>query len=154
MTNGRPSAWMRLTIGSSMARGRSARILAIWSLTSLSARSMSTAPTVNCATVTDDPSVTVEIMCHRPLTLETASSTFFVTCDSSSDGAAPDWVTTTWTIGMSMLGKRVTAIWRNATIPSSVRMTKAIAAGIGRRTDQAETLSLTATLRRWRQERR
>ena len=101
---------MRLTIGSSIVRGRSARILAIWSFTSLSARSMSTEPTLNCTTVTDEPSVTVEIMCQTPLTLETASSTFFVTCDSSSDGAAPDWVMTTWTIGMSMLGNRVIAI--------------------------------------------
>ena len=45
--------------------------------------------------VEDDPSVTVEMMCQTPLMLETASSTFFVTCDSSSDGAAPDWVIST-----------------------------------------------------------
>ena len=115
---------------------------------------MSTAPTVNCTTVTDEPSVTVEIMCQTPGTLETASSTFFVTCDSSSDGAAPDWVTTTCTIGMSMLGNLVTAIWRNATMPSSVRMTKPTAAGIGRRIDQAETLSLTGSLPRMRRGRR
>ena len=56
---------------------------------------MSTEPTVNCTMVEDDPSVTVEMMCQTPLTLETASSTFFVTCDSSSDGAAPDWVMST-----------------------------------------------------------
>ena len=86
---------MRLMIGSSMVRGRSLRILAIWSFTSLSARSMSTEPTVNWITVEDDPSVTVEMMCQTPLMLETASSTFFVTCDSSSDGAAPDWVMST-----------------------------------------------------------
>ena len=42
-----------------------------------------------------DPSVAVEMMCQTPLMLETASSTFFVTCDSSSDGAAPDWVMST-----------------------------------------------------------
>ena len=73
---------------------------------------MSTDPTVNCTMVEDDPSVTVEMMCQTPLTLETASSTFFVTCDSSSDGAAPDWVMSTWTIGMSMFGKRVIDIVR------------------------------------------
>jgi hypothetical protein len=47
---------------------------------------------VNCTIVDDDPSVTVETTCQTPLTLATASSTFFVTWDSSSDGAAPDWV--------------------------------------------------------------
>ena len=56
---------------------------------------MSTDPTVNCTIVDDDPSVTVEMMCQTPLTLETASSTFFVTCNSSSEGAAPDWVMST-----------------------------------------------------------
>ena len=95
MTIGRPSMSTRLMIGSSMVRGRSLRILAIWSFTSLSARSMSTEPTVNWITVDDDPSVAVEMMCQTPLMLETASSTFFVTCDSSSDGAAPDWVMST-----------------------------------------------------------
>jgi len=38
---------MRLMIGSSIERGRSLLILAIWSLTSFSARSMSTEPTLN-----------------------------------------------------------------------------------------------------------
>ena len=95
MTIGRPSMSMRLMIGSSIVRGRSVRILAIWSFTSLSARSTSTEPTVNCTIVDDDPSVTVETTCHTPLTLATASSTFFVTCNSSSDGAAPDWVMST-----------------------------------------------------------
>ena len=33
--------------------------------------------------------MTDEMMCQRPLRLATASSTFLVTCDSSSDGAAP-----------------------------------------------------------------
>ena len=57
--------------------------------------------------VEDAPSVTVEMRCQTPLRLATESSTFFVTWDSSSDGAAPDWVISTCTIGMSMLGKRV-----------------------------------------------
>src|SRR5271166_452075 len=90
--------------------------------------------------VEDDPSVAVEAMCQTPLTLATASSTFFVTCDSSSDGAAPDWVISTWTMGMSMLGKRVTGIDRKLTRPRIVRTAKATAAGMGRRIDQAETL--------------
>ena len=50
---------------------------------------------LNWITVDDDPSVAVEMMCQTPLMLETASSTFFVTCDSSSDGAALDWVMST-----------------------------------------------------------
>ena len=102
---------------------------------------MSTEPTVNWMTVEDDPSVTVEMMCQTPLMLETASSTFFVTCDSSSDGAAPDWVMSTRTIGMSMLGKRVIDIVRKLTSPRMVSTANATTAGIGRRMDQAETLS-------------
>ncbi len=102
---------------------------------------MSTEPTLNCTTVTDDPSVTVEMMCQTPLRLATASSTFLVTCDSSSDGAAPDWVICTCTIGMSMFGNRVIGIVRKLTMPSTVSTTKATIAGIGRRIDQAETFS-------------
>src|SRR6185437_7784499 len=90
--------------------------------------------------VEEDPSVTVEAMCQTPLTLATASSTFFVTCDSSSEGAAPDWVISTWTIGMSILGKRVIDIVRKLTRPRIVRTTKATIAGMGLRIDQAETL--------------
>src|SRR5580704_1551047 len=90
--------------------------------------------------VEDEPSVAVEAMCQTPLTLATASSTFFVTCDSSSDGAAPDWVISTCTIGMSMLGKRVIDIDRKLTTPRMVRTANATTAGMGRRIDQAETL--------------
>ena len=49
----------------------------------------------------------VEVMCLTPLMPATASSTRLVTWFCSSDGAAPDWVTVTETIGMSMFGKRV-----------------------------------------------
>src|SRR5271166_4104025 len=101
---------------------------------------MSTEPTLNCTMVDDEPSVTVEIRCQTPLRLATASSTFFVTCDSSSDGAAPDWVISTCTIGMSILGKRVIDIVRKLTMPRMVRTAKATTAGMGRRIDQAETL--------------
>src|SRR5271156_5860094 len=131
----------RLMIGSSMVRGRSLRILAIWSFTSLSARSTSTEPTVNWITVDDDPSVAVEMMCQTPLILETASSTFFVTCDSSSDGAAPDWVMSTCTIGISMFGKRGTDLVRKLMGPRTIKTANATAGGMGRRIDQAETLS-------------
>src|SRR5271166_3549567 len=101
---------------------------------------MSTEPTLNWMTVEDEPSVIFESMCQTPLMLATAVSTFFVTCDSSSAGAAPDWVISTWTIGMSMLGKRVIDIVRKLTRPRTVSTTKATIAGMGRRIDQAETL--------------
>src|ERR1700693_5950673 len=101
---------------------------------------MSIEPTLNCTIVDDEPSVTVEMRCQTPLRLATASSTFFVTCDSSSDGAAPDWVISTCTIGMSILGKRVIDIERKLTTPRIVRTAKATTAGMGRRIDQAETL--------------
>ncbi len=101
---------------------------------------MSTEPTLNWMIVEDEPSVTVEAMCQTPLTLATASSTFFVTCNSSSAGAAPDWVISTLTTGMSMLGKRVIDIVRKLTKPRMVRTAKATTAGMGRRIDQAETL--------------
>src|SRR5271165_3517980 len=102
---------------------------------------MSTEPTLNCTMVDDEPSVTVERMCQTPLRLATESSTFFVTCDSSSDGAAPDWVISTCTIGMSMLGKRVIGIDRKLTMPRMVKTAKATTAGTGRRIDQAETFN-------------
>ncbi len=123
-----------------MLRGRSVLILAIWSLTSFSALSMSTEPTLNWTMVTEEPSVTVEMMCQTPFRLETASSIFLVTWLSSSDGAAPDWVICTCTIGMSMFGKRVIDIVRKLTRPSTVKTTKPTIAGIGLRMDQAETL--------------
>ena len=62
----------------------------------------------NSTAVVDVLSVTVEVMCFTPVMPATASSTFFVTCFSSSAGAAPGWETETETIGTSMFGKRVT----------------------------------------------
>ena len=47
----------------------------------------------------------------------------------------------TRTIGMSMLGKRVIDIVRKLTRPRIVNTANATTAGIGRRIDQAETLS-------------
>src|SRR6202453_831426 len=126
---------MRLMIGSSIERGRSLLILAIWSLTSLSARSMSTDPTLNCTIVEDEPSVTCEMRCQTPFRPATESSTVLVTCDSSSDGAAPDCVIHTCTIGMSMFGNRVIDIVRKLTTPSRKRTEKATIEGIGFRID-------------------
>ena len=84
---------------------------------------MSTEPTLNWTMVEDAPSVTVEMMCQTPLRLATESSIFLVTCDSSSLGAAPDWVIITWTIGMSMLGKISTSMRDAASAPiSMIRM--------------------------------
>src|ERR1700722_7314831 len=111
---------------------------------------MSPDPTANCAMVDDDPPVTVQTMGQTPLTLGTASSTFFGTCDSSSDGAAPDWVMSTWTIGMSMFGNRVIDIVRKLMSPRIVRTPNQTIAGMGLRIDQAETLKrIGVPLIRW-----
>jgi len=59
--------------------------------------------------VTDSPSVIDDEMCRTPSTPETPSSIVLVTCDSSSDGAAPNCETATEITGMSALGSRVTA---------------------------------------------
>ncbi len=72
-----------------MVRGRSLRMRAIASFTSLRARSWFTSSR-NSISVTEEPSVTVEVWCLMPLTPAIASSIFFVTCVSSSEGAAPD----------------------------------------------------------------
>ena len=61
-----PSTSMRWMIGSSMSRGRSVRILAIASLTSLSARSWLISRR-NSMTVVDMPSVIVDMMCLTPV---------------------------------------------------------------------------------------
>ena len=77
------------------------------------------------------PSVTVLVTCFTPDTLATASSTFFVTWASSSEGAAPASVTVTATTGMSTLGARVMGSIRNATSPSSVSTVNSTSGGIG-----------------------
>ena len=51
------------------------------------------------------PSVIVEVMCLTPCTPATESSTRFVTWVCSSDGAAPDWVIVTETIGQVDVGE-------------------------------------------------
>src|SRR4051812_37604909 len=127
-------------IGSSIVRGRSIRILATASLTSLTARSMSISSR-NSIAVSDDPSVMVEVTCLTPVMLATASSISLVTCDSSSAGAEPDWFTVTATTGTSILGKRVIGSALNETMPSSMTTVKKTSAGTGLRIDHAETLS-------------
>ena len=77
------------------------------SLTSLSARSVSVSSR-NVIVVLDIPSVMTELMWWAPATPETASSTVFVTRDSSSAGAAPNCVTVTEMTGTSTFGMRVT----------------------------------------------
>ena len=77
------------------------------SLTSLSARSVSVSKR-NVIVVLDIPSVITELIWWAPATPETASSTAFVTRDSSSAGAAPNCVTVTETRGTSTFGIRVT----------------------------------------------
>ncbi len=57
--------------------------------------------------VTELPSVTVDMMSSTPSMPATASSISFVTCTSSSAGAAPLCVTVTATTGTSILGNRV-----------------------------------------------
>jgi len=140
---------MRCTIGSSMARGRSARILAIASLTSLTARSMRVSMR-NSIVVSDWPSVIREMMCFTPATPATPSSIRRVTCFSSSAGAAPAWVTLIATIGMSTLGNSVIGRPRKLTIPRIVSTRNSTMGGIGLRIAQAETSSLMGRDRRWR----
>ena len=136
---GRPAISTRETIGSSMVRGRFCRILAMASLTSLVARSSFTSRR-NSIVVVEMPSVMVERTCLTPCTPATESSTHFVTWVCNSDGAAPDWVIVTATIGMSMLGKRVIGRLRKLTSPRTIRTRNRTTDGRGLRIDQAEML--------------
>ena len=134
-----PSTSMRSMMGSSMVRGRSARTSATASLTSFKDRSVSV-PSRNSRIVDDMPSVKVEVICLTPVMFATASSMTFVTCVSSSAGAAPDCVTFTETIGTSMFGNRVTGSDLKLKRPSSISTANKTIAGTGRRIDQAEML--------------
>ncbi len=132
--------WM---IGSSIVRGRSPRILAIASFTSLTARSVLISSR-NSAAVTDWPSVMVEVMCLMPETPATASSTRLVICVSISDGAEPCSRMVTETTGTSMLGKRVIGSVRKEMIPSATSTTKRRMGGTGLRIAQAEMFQFIA----------
>src|SRR5690349_16040144 len=127
-------------IGSSIARGRSERILVTASLTSFSARSVSTS-SQNSMTVDDLPSVSVEVTCLTPETLATESSILRATCVSSSAGAAPDCVTVTEMTGTSMFGNLVIGRVLNDTQPSASSTTNSRTDGTGWRIDQAEMLN-------------
>ena len=86
----------------------------------------------------DTPSITVELIFFTPVMPATASSISFVTCVSSSAGAAPDWLTVTATSGTSMFGNRVIGSALNDCQPSTISMKKARIGAIGFRMDQAE----------------
>ena len=61
-------------------------------------------PRLHWIRVEESPWLTVEAMVWMSAMPETASSTGRVTWVFSSDGAAPDWVTSTMTTGNSTLG--------------------------------------------------
>src|SRR5260221_8388358 len=82
----------------------------------------------------------LEVMCLTPTTPAAAFSTFFVTCASSSLGAAPVCVMVMVTTGMSMLGICVIGNVFRLTTPSTIRTTKSTNPGMGLRIDQAEML--------------
>ena len=137
VTIGSPSTSRRWMIGSLIVRGSSWRTFETASLTSFTARSVFV-PSWNSIMVLEDPSVIVDLMCLTFVTPATESSTRLVTCVSSSTGAAPDCVMSMVTIGMSMFGKRVIAMFRKLRRPSVINTRKSTSEGIGRRIDHAE----------------
>ena len=135
-----PTTSTRSMSGSSMVRGRSARMRPTASFTSFSARSLLTS-SCSSTSVVETPSATEEVKCFTPATLATASSTLRVTWVSSSAGAAPDWVIAMETMGTSTLGARVIGMLRNAATPSTSSTTNSTMAGIGRRIEAPEMFS-------------
>ena len=93
------------------------------------------------------PSVTVLVTCLTPVTLATASSTFLVTCASSSAGAAPACVIVTDTTGTSTFGARVIGSIQNETRPTRVSTANSTSGGIGLRIAAPEMRSAMAQLR-------
>ena len=93
--------------GSSIVRGRSARMRATASLTSLSARSVLVSSAELDDRSCDEPSVTVELMCLTPVTPATASSMLLRDLRLELGRRRARLVDVTCTIGTSMLGKRV-----------------------------------------------
>ena len=141
-----PTTSIRSMIGSSMLRGRSVRILAMASRTSLVARSMLTSSR-NSMIVWLLPSVIELVTCLTPLMLATASSTFLVTCASSSAGAAPGWVTVMETTGTSTFGARVIGSILKPTRPTRVSTANSTSGGIGLRIAAPEMRSAIASCR-------
>src|ERR1700730_4910703 len=87
----------------------------------------------------------LEVMCLTPTTPATATSTFFVTCASTSLGQAPVCVMVIVTIGMSMLGICVIGSEFRLTAPSTIRTTKSTNDGTGLRTAQAVVFRAMST---------
>ena len=124
-------------IGSLIVRGSSWRTFATASFTSLTARSV-LVPSWNSMVVIEDPSVMDDLMCLIFETPATESSTLFVTWVSSSTGAAPSWVISTVTIGMSTFGNRVMPRLLKLIRPSVISTRNSTSEGMGRRIDHAE----------------
>ncbi len=117
--------------------GRLARTRVTASLTSFSARSVLVS-SANWIVVTDRPSVIEDEIWRTPSTPETPSSMVLVTCDSSSEGAAPNCETATEITGISAFGSCVTASLVKEIQPSTSRMIEKTIEGSGFRIDQAE----------------
>ena len=126
-----------MTCGSRMPLGKLLRIWVILSRMSVTARSIGV-PMANWTKVCDWPSVTVELSSSIPSIVRTAASTRWVTCVSSSVGAAPGWAMMTIAPGKSMSGSLWTPIMRKETMPATVRPKNMTSGGIGFRMDQAE----------------
>ena len=136
---------MRRTIGSSMPRGRSPRTRVTASFTSLSARSVSV-PNRKVIVVLETPSVIDDLRWWAPATLATASSTFLVTCPSSSPGDAPNCDTRTDMRGTSTFGILVIGSLVKLIHPSATSATAKTMGGVGFRIDHAEILSAIGAL--------
>ncbi len=93
----------RVITGSSISEGSFARAAATFSRTSCAAIFPSVS-SLNCMTTIDSPSCDVDWMWSTPAIWLTASSTFFVTSDSTCSGPAPRRTVVTVTNGMSTSG--------------------------------------------------
>ena len=114
------------------------------SFTSLSARSVFVSRW-NRIVVLDSPSVMTELMWWVPVTPATASSTIFVTRDSSSAGGAPTCATVTEMTGTSMFGMRVTGSLLKLMQPSTTIAAAMTMGGRGCRIDHADMLKAMST---------
>ena len=131
----------RLTCGCKMPCGRSERILAMASRTSLTARSIGV-PMANCTMVRLLPSETVLFTSSTPVMLRTAASTRCVTWFSSSSGAAPGCATMIIAPGNSISGWLLMSIARNERMPASISSANSTSGGTGFLIDQAEILRI------------
>src|SRR4051794_38306445 len=120
---------------------------------SFSARSVLVS-SANWIVVKLNPSVIDDEICRTPSTPETPSSIVLVTCDSSSEGAAPNCETATEITGISALGSRVTANLVKLTQPSTRRMIENTTEGSGLRIDHAEMFRAISAPARHRDHRR